>query len=561
MERRSKPARTTPLLNFRPAKPTLKAMNKLTSGIKLYDTTLRDGAQREGIALTVEDRLKIAQKLDEFGMHYIEGGFPGSNAGDREFFKQAAKLNLKATLTAFGSTRRKHIAAEDDPGLASLIEVGTPAVCIVGKSWDVHVSEALLTTLEENLKMIRESVAFLKRHGREVIFDAEHFFDGYAANPDYALETITAAQEAGADWVVLCDSNGGGLPHMVQPVVEKVVGRLKVPVGMHAHNDSECAVANSLAAVLAGATQVQGTVNGYGERCGNANLCSIVPDLSLKMGIDAVPAEKLAELTDLAHFVAEVANVVPDGHQPYVGQSAFAHKGGIHVSGMLRKEGAYEHIDPRVVGNQPTIIASELSGTTTILQKAGEIGVDLRDRKDKVADILNKLKAKAKEGYTYDAADGSLGMLILKNIGAYRPLFRLESYQVTVDRRRSGATESQAVVKIRLGEERFVAVAEGNGPVNALDRALKQALALADPRIEKIHLIDYKVRVINQASGTKAKVRVFIESTNGEDTWGTVGVHENIIEASWEALVDSLEYGLARPAEMIAPPAQQSPVT
>lgn len=517
-----------------------------TPQVKLYDTTLRDGAQREGMALSVEDMVKIAVKLDEFGMDYIEGGFPGSNPRDREFFKKISQVGLSATLVAFGSTRRKHVKPEDDPTLAALVEVRTPASCLFGKSWDLHVSEALLTTLEENLRMIFDSVRFLKDHGLEVIYDAEHFFDGYGANPEYAMESVKAAEEAGADWIVLCDTNGGWLPNQVQPVVAEVIGALKTPVGIHAHNDSECAVANSLAAVSAGAAQVHGTINGYGERCGNANLCSIIPDMSLKMGIKTVPDEKLAHLTDLSHYVAEVTNVVPDNHQPYVGQSAFAHKGGVHISAILRNSSAYEHVDPAVVGNFPTIIASDLAGSTTIIQKAKEIGVDLEGKQEKVAELLGKLKNKAQEGYTYDAADGSLGIFIIKNIGAHEPLFKLESYEVTDHRRRSGVTESQAVVKIMLGERRSVAVGEGNGPVNALDRALRLALKQTEPLVDRIHLTDYKVRVINQSRGTKAKVRVYIESTDGENAWGTIGVHENIIEASWEALVDGLEYGLVR---------------
>ncbi len=514
--------------------------------ITFYDTTLRDGAQREGIALSAEDMLKIAVKLDSFGMDYIEGGFPGSNPRDREFFASAAEAGLRAKLVAFGNTRRKNIKPEDDPTLKALVEVGTPAVCVFGKSWDLHVSEALLTTNEENLKMISDSVRFLKGHGLEVIYDAEHFFDGWGANREYALETIKAAEDAGADWIVLCDTNGGWLPNELQVVVEEVVDLSGVPIGIHAHNDSECAVANTLVAVAAGATQVQGTVNGYGERCGNANLCSIIANFELKAGIEAVGPEKLAQLTDLSHYVAEVANVVPDNHQPYVGQSAFAHKGGVHISAIKRNSGAYEHVDPAVVGNFPTIIASDLSGSATIIHKAREIGVELSENKEKVAELLTKLKGKAKEGYTYDAADGSLGIFIRKNTGVYKPLFKLESYEVTDHRRRSGVTESQAVVKIQLGDERFVAVGEGNGPVNALDRALRQALRSAEPLVDKIHLTDYKVRVINQSRGTRAKVRVFIESTDGEVAWGTIGVHENVIEASWEALVDGLEYGLAR---------------
>ncbi len=523
-----------------------RATAKENSQIILYDTTLRDGCQREGMALTVDDKLKIATKLDQFGMHYIEGGFPGSNSQEQEFFEKALKSKFSATLVAFGSTRRKNIKADEDPNLKALVGVGTPAVCVVGKSWDVHVLEALLTTLDENLKMIADTVTYLKEKNLEVIYDAEHFFDGYAANPEYAIKTVQAAADAGADSIALCDTNGGQLPHQIQPVVESMVKMISVPIGIHAHNDSDCAVANSLAAAAGGAIQIQGTVNGYGERCGNADLCSIIADLSLKMGEKPVSDKKLATLTDLAHYVAEVAKVVPTNHQPYVGQSAFAHKGGIHVSAVSRRAGAYEHVEPTVVGNYPTIIASELSGAATIIQKAKEIGFDLSDNKEKVAELLGKLKDKARAGYTFDAADGSLGIFILKNMGAYKPLFELESYEVSVDRRRSGTTESQAVVKIRRNEERFVAIAEGNGPVNALDRGLKKALGDADPRVNQIHLTDYKVRIIDQAKGTKAKVRVFIENTDGENTWGTIGVHENIMEASWEALVDGLEYGLAR---------------
>ncbi len=514
--------------------------------ITLYDTTLRDGAQREGIALSAEDMLTSAGKLDSFGMDYIEGGFPGSNPRDKEFFERAAQIGLTAKLVGFGNTRRKNIKAEEDPTLKALVEAGTPAVCVFGKSWDLHVTETLQTTYEENLKMISESVKFLKDHDLEVIYDAEHFFDGWGANRDYALATIKAAEDAGANWIALCDTNGGWLPNELQAVVAEVVSLMKTPIGIHAHNDSECAVANSLVAVAAGATQVQGTINGYGERCGSANLCSIIANLELKAGIETVGPKKLAQLTDLSHYVAEVVNAIPDNHQPYVGQSAFAHKGGVHISAIKRNSSAYEHVEPAVVGNYPTIIASDLSGSATIIHKAREIGVELSEDKDKVAELLNKLKDKAQEGYTYDAADGSLGIFILKNTGAYEPLFELENYEVTDNRRHSKVTESQAVVKIAMGDERFVAVGEGNGPVNALDRALRQALRTAEPLVDKIHLTDYKVRVINQSRGTRAKVRVYIESTDGETAWGTIGVHENVIEASWEALVDGLEYGLLR---------------
>ena len=514
--------------------------------VKLYDTTLRDGSQREGLSFSVHDKVKIAHKLDELGVHYIEGGWPGSNPKDIDFFSEIRQSNLKnAKIVAFGSTRRKNISPEEDSNLKALLKSGTDTVCIFGKSWDVHVTSVLITTLEENLKMIYDSVAFLKQAGLEVIFDGEHFFDGYKKNKDYALKTIKTAEDAGADWLVLCDTNGGALPNEIAAIVREVKGITKLPLGIHAHNDSECAVANSLVAVEEGVTQVQGTINGYGERCGNANLVSIIPNLILKLGMECISKEKLESLTEIAHGISEIANVAPDSHQPYVGESAFAHKGGVHVSAVMRQKGAYEHIDPEVVGNAQRILVSELSGARTIVQKAKEIaGIDLSQNEGKVLDILKKLKKHEHEGYHYEAADGSFALFVMKNIGAYRPLFDLESYKVTLDRWRSGNLDTEAIVKLRVKGHRFIEVAEGNGPVNALDSALRKALQTAYPEIAGIKLTDYKVRVLSEKKGTAANVRVLIESSDEHTSWGTVGVSTNIIDASWEALVDGLEYGL-----------------
>lgn len=516
--------------------------------VKLYDTTLRDGAQREGLSFSVEDKIKIALNLDELGIHYIEGGWPGSNLKDIEFFRRMREHPFKnAKLVSFGSTRRKNVSPEEDSNLQALIKAGTSVVCIVGKSWDVHVTSVLVTTLDENLKMISDSVSFLKQQGLEVVYDAEHFFDAYKENSPYALKTLEAAVEAGADWVVLCDTNGGTLPLKVKETVREVKSKVKIPLGIHAHNDSECAVANSLVAVEEGVEQVQGTINGYGERCGNANLCSIIPNLILKLGISCLGEDKLSLLTEISHYVNEVANIVPDAHQPFVGESAFAHKGGIHVSAVLRKKGAYEHIDPEKVGNVQRVLVSELSGTATLIEKAKEIGIDLSSDSKKTTAILRKLKNREHQGYHYEVADGSFGLFLLKNIGAYRPLFELESYRVEVDRFRSGKFVAEATVKVRVGGERRVEVGEGTGPVHALDQALRKALEPVYPHLSKIKLTDYKVRVLDEKRGTAAIVRVLVESSDGERTWGTVGVSENVIEASWEALVDSIEYGLIFP--------------
>lgn len=514
--------------------------------VKLYDTTLRDGSQREGLSFSVQDKLRITQRLDELGIHYIEGGWPGSNPKDIDFFLAAKRLQLRnSKITAFGSTRRKNIAPEDDKNLQALLKAGTKTVCIFGKSWDVHVTSVLITTLEENLKMIEDSVSFLKNKGLEVIYDAEHFFDGYIKNQEYAMKTIKTAENAGADWLVLCETNGGVLPNEVARIVKEVKQTTKLPLGIHAHNDSECGVANSLVAVEEGVIQVQGTINGYGERCGNANLVSIIANLELKLGIQCIKKGQLANLTEIAHGISEIANVAPDSHQPFVGESAFAHKGGVHVSAVLRQKGAYEHIDPNAVGNAQRILVSELSGAKAIIEKAKEVAkVNLADDQEKVLAIVKKLKKHEHEGYHYEAADGSFALFVMKNLGMYRPLFDLESYKVTMDRWRSGKYDTEAIVKIRVKGHRFVEVAEGNGPVNALDSALRKALRTAYPEISKIDLVDYKVRVLSEEKGTAANVRVLIEHADEHTSWGTVGVSENIIDASWEALVDGIEYGL-----------------
>lgn len=514
--------------------------------IFLYDTTLRDGAQREGISFTLSDKLKITQELDKLGIDFIEGGWPYSNPKDADYFKKVRKLKLnQAKIVVFGSTRRKGVKPEDDENLNSLIEAGTEYACIFGKSWDVHVTSVLVTTLEENLKMISESVSYLKKQGKKVIFDAEHFFDGYKKNPDYALKSIAAAQEAGADWIILADTNGGTLPEELKNIISEVKPHLSVPFGIHAHNDSDCAVANSLLAVELGARQIQGTINGYGERCGNANLCSIIPALELKMGYQCLPEGNLSLLTEVSHFVAEVSNIPPDSHQPYVGQSAFAHKGGVHISAVLKHKKAYEHIEPEAVGNASRLLVSELSGVKSLIEKAKETtGIDLTGQSEKAKTLLKKLKEKERQGYLYEIADGSFGLFILRNLGRYRPLFELESYEVTINRWRSGRFQAEAIVKLIVNQERKVEIGEGNGPVNALDRALRKALEPLFPELLKISLSDYRVRVFGQEKGTQAKTRVFMEFTRGQKSWGTVGVSENIIEASWQALVEGYEYGL-----------------
>ncbi len=513
--------------------------------VTIYDTTLRDGTQREGLTLSVEDKLRVARKLDLLGVHYIEGGFPGSNPKDIEFFERARELELEtAKIAAFGSTRRRSVAASEDEGLKALLGTGCEALCIFGKAWDVHVTETLQATLEENLAMVRDSVAYLKSHGRTVFFDAEHFFDGYRANPGYALEVCRVAADAGADVVVLCDTNGGTMPHEVLRAVGEVSLALDVPLGIHAHNDAGCAVANSLIAIEAGCVHVQGTANGYGERAGNADLFAIIPALVLKMGDDCVSREHLKLLTEVSHFIAETANLAPSPHQPYVGSSAFAHKGGVHASAAARLPEAYEHIDPATVGNLARIVVSELAGRASLTMKAAELGIELSG--DTAAEVLDSIKELEYRGYSFETADASLAIMLQKRLGTYEPLFRLESFRVIAEKREDGRVMTEATIKVHVKGHRYIATAEGNGPVNALDKALRIAIQRFYPALEQITLEDYKVRVLDDTKGTGAVTRVIIETGDHHRTWGTVGVSENIIEASWEALVDSVEYGLMK---------------
>ena len=524
--------------------------------ILTYDSTLRDGEQCEGITLSLEDKLRIVERLDAFGVDFIEGGFPASNPKDIAFFQRVQEMPLKhARIAAFGSTCKKDVAAEDDRGLADLVASGAPVVTIVGKTWDEQVTRALLTTLDENLRMIRDSVAYLKAQGLTVVFDAEHFFDGYKANADYAMACARAASEAGADSIDLCETNGGALPHEVEAVVAAVARELPgQQLGIHCHNDSGCAVANSLAAVRAGATQVQGTVNGFGERVGNTDLLTVIADLELKMGCTCVGEERLRDLTSVAQFVAETCNLSVPNHHPYTGASAFAHKGGLHASAIARFPEAYEHTRPEAVGNTQRMLVSELAGKASLIAKAKNLGIDLAQHPDKTQEILDDIKRREAVGYSYEVADGSLALLLQWHLGAYRPHFTLESFRVIVDDHEdTGALAkdamSEATIKIHVGDQRFVATGEGAGPVGALDNALRMAIVAFYPEVADIELVDYKVRILDETVGTDAITRVVITTRDKRGSWGTVGVSENIIEASWNALVDSIEYGLMRIGE------------
>ncbi len=521
--------------------------------VQLYDTTLRDGAQRAGISFSVEDKLKIAKRLGEIGIHFIEGGWPGSNPKDAEFFARARNLDLgRAALVAFGSTRRANIKAQEDPNLNALKKSGTRVVTLVGKSWDLHVTDVLNTTLEENLKMISDSVRYIKSGGQSVFFDAEHFFDGYKRNSRHALRTIEAAAEAGADCIVLCDTNGGALPGEVTAAV-KAAKKVGIPLGIHAHNDGELAVANTLAAVEAGVTQVQGTINGYGERSGNANLCSIIPALKLKMRIDCISDDNLARLTDVSRYVSELANIIPDPHLPYVGASAFTHKAGLHVSGLMKHEDSYQHINPDLVGNRSRVLVSELSGISNVTYKAKELGLDI-PKGERARAVLEQIKALEKQGFQYEGAEASFELLVRRTAPGYQPPFELVDFMVVVEKHRrtpivSDRMEdmlSEAMVKVRVAGEVIHTAAEGNGPVNALDAALRKTLLQFYPSLSAVKLMDYKVRILEESDGTKSQVRVLIESSDGEHDWRTVGSSTNIIEASWIALADSLEYWLLR---------------
>jgi 2-isopropylmalate synthase len=521
--------------------------------VQLYDTTLRDGAQQEGISFSVADKLKIVRKLDELGIHFVEGGWPGANPKDTEFFTKAQGLKLKnSVLVAFGSTRHPDSVVGKDAGLRALVDAGTKVVCIVGKSWDAHVTQVLETDLDNNLRLIAESVEFLKSKKLTVFFDAEHFFDGYKANPEYAIQVVKAAANAGAGCIVLCDTNGGALPSEITEAVRAVQSSVSIALGIHVHNDGELAVANSLIAVQAGVVQVQGTINGYGERCGNANLCSIIPDLKLKLGIDCIAEEQLAKLTEVSRYVAELANLAPSSHLPYVGSSAFAHKGGLHVSGIMKWEDSYQHINPSLVGNQPNVVVSELSGKGNIVYKAKELGITLTSKSKQTRQILQQIKLLESRGFQYEGADASFELLLHRAQPQYKPPFELIDFMVVVERHRRPSREnesellSEATVKVKVGDRIMHTAAEGNGPVNALDRALRKALVEFYPDLTVIELMDYKVRILEESAGTGSQVRVLIESSAGNKQWRTVGSSTNIIEASWLALADSMEYWLLK---------------
>jgi 2-isopropylmalate synthase len=519
--------------------------------VEVYDTTLRDGSQREGISYTLEDKLRIADRLDSWGVAYIEGGWPGSNPKDMEFFERGRARQWKhAKLSAFGMTRRANISADEDKNLQALLAAGTPACTVVGKTSVLHVTEVVRTTLDENLKMIEESVAFLSAAGREVIYDAEHFFDGYALDAAYALETLRAAKRGGARVLVLCETNGGGLPWDVERIVRAVQAELDHPLGIHAHDDTGCGVANSLAAVLGGARHVQGTINGFGERCGNANLSVIVPNLELKLGYRALPPGKLPEVTELSRFVADVANVTPDAHMAYVGRSAFAHKGGIHVAAMRRHVDSYQHISPEHVGNVMRVVVSELSGRGSVLAKAEELGLTIGAGAE--VQTLNEIKEAEARGLSFESAEASVALLLLRKAPGYVPLFEVVDYEAQVGQRQGTQTYAEGIVKVRVGSQLLHTVADGNGPVSALDSALRKALAPMYPAVEQMRLADYKVRILDGTDGTSAITRVLIDSRDEHGSWSTVGASPNIIEASMMALVDSIEYGLVKSGVALA---------
>jgi 2-isopropylmalate synthase len=531
---------------------------ELPEAVDIFDTILRDGSQQEGLSLTVDDKLRVAEQLDHLGVTFIEGGWPGANPKDVEFFARAKKeLSLStATLVAFGSTRRAGVKPEADAVLGNLVDAGAPIACIVAKSWDRHVAEALRTSLDEAVAMVADSVRFLRQHDLRVFLDAEHFFDGYRRNPDFALSVLAAAEESGAEALVLCDTNGGSLPDDVGQAVADVRERTSVQLGIHCHNDAGCAVANSLVAVQAGATQVQGCINGYGERAGNTDLSAAIPNLSLKLNIRTIPAERLELLTPVAHHIAELVNIAPNPQQPYVGNSVFAHKGGLHASAVARSADLYEHVEPNVVGNGTRVVVSEMAGRSTLAMKADELGLELDG--EVIGRVLDELKRLEHEGYHFEVADGSLELLLRRASGWVADYFTVESFRVITDHDQRDEEASstpagghpgsgvmtEATVKVHVGQERVVAVAEGNGPVNALDGALRAAIGGKFPALDHIHLTDYRVRVLDTGLGTGAVTRVLVDTTDGERTWTTIGVSENIIEASWQALYDSIVFGL-----------------
>ncbi len=523
----------------------MKPEDKPMSLIQIYDTTLRDGTQSEGFTLSGHDKIRVAQRLDDLGVAFIEGGWPGSNPKDAEFFERARDLEWKtALIAAFGSTCRVKGGPEDDANLQSLLDSQAPVCTIFGKTWTLHVTDVLLTTLEDNLRIIEQSVAYLRAAGRRVIYDAEHFFDGYQADPLYAIETLKAAIRGGAETVVFCDTNGGTLPWTLETIIHEVKEAIDHPFGIHTHNDGDSAVINALLAVREGAIQVQGTINGVGERCGNANLCSVMANLELKMGRQCLPKDGLSKLYELSHFVDEVANVTPNDHLPYVGKSAFAHKGGVHVAAMRRSAQSYQHVAPEQVGNKMRVVVSALSGRANLLSKAEEHGVDVSSVTD-VVGVLNDVKELEARGFSFEAAEASVAMMLKRQQPGYQPLFELVDFLVNVEHRQGRGIFAEAMVKLKVGEEVLHTAAEGNGPVNALDLALRKALIGHYPEIASFHLADYKVRILEGQNGTEAITRVLIDTRNTTRMWSTVGASANIIEASWQALVDAVEYGLS----------------
>jgi 2-isopropylmalate synthase len=518
--------------------------------IQIYDTTLRDGTQGESVAFSVQDKLRVARKLDEFGVSYIEGGWPGSNEKDAEFFQSAASQTWHtAKISAFGSTALAKNQPDEDANLEALLKAATPVITIFGKSWDFHVTTALRIPLNRNFELIRASVAYLKSKGREVIYDAEHFFDGFAANPEYALQTLRAAEEGGADLIALCDTNGGSLPSHIQNAIRRVQAVVKLPLGIHCHNDSELAVANTLAAVECGIVQVQGTINGYGERCGNANLCSIIPSLELKMEHQAIGSERLKLLTNTSKFISQIANLPHRKDLPFVGESAFAHKGGVHVSAVIRDAATYEHILPEKVGNARRVLVSELSGRSNLMYKAREMSLDIAEHEEKLKPALNRIKKLENQGYEFESAEASVRVIMETALNGEKEFFTIDNFRVVTDMHRTGEVTSEATVKLRVGDKSVHTVAEGDGPVHALDQAMRLALNQFFEPLRCVQLIDYKVRVLEGTEGTGSKVRVHIQQTDGEENWTTVGVSENILEASYLALADGIRYKLLKDQE------------
>ncbi len=522
--------------------------------VLLYDTTLRDGCQAEDVSFTLEDKLRIAEKLVELGIDYIEGGYPGSNPRDADFFKEVKRLKLKnVKIAAFGTTRKPSAKPTQDLNLRVLLDADTPVITLVGKTWDLHVRDDLRISKKANLEIIADSIAYMKKHADEVIFDAEHFFDGYRSDPEYALECLKAAEEGGADWIVLCDTNGGRLPSEIRDALTAVKKAIQSPLGIHCHNDGELAVANTMVAVEMGARQVQGTINGFGERCGNLNLCSVIPNLQLKMGLKCVRPEQLKKLREVSHLFYELANIHPNKHQAYVGDSAFAHKGGLHVSGILKNRETYEHVDPEIVGNHQRVLVSDLAGRSNIVYKAKEYGIKLKGEDQAVQQILHRIKDLESQGYEFEAAEASFELLIQEALGRKKKNFRLVSFRVIDEKRKeSEPPVSEATIMVEVDGVMEHAAAMGNGPVNALDTALRKALTKFYPSVQEMELLDYKVRVLSSGEGTGASVRVLIESGDKKDKWGTVGVSHNVIEASWRAVVDSIDYKLYKDSKKTA---------